>query len=302
MEFGAGLALHEAWQLGTESTEDWDRLRGRLAEIRRRLSVLVSEIRALQNEPQAFSARFWRNFYRAMITHTLRSAMTKLLMALVLTLVGVHSRAEAQGHTTLVIAVDLSQSVAVRGPEGKSEFQKNIEAVAKQLAEVPSDSRVTVIGITDQSFTQPDILLSATIPGDAWYFGERLNAARNELVQVWKVRSSKLEPCYRRTDIVGALLLAAQMFDLETDQKVLVIYSDMRNNTLELNLQLSKDIPSFSRMNDSHKIPVANFSAVQVFVLGTAGAPTSSWEGLHQWWRNYFRASGAVLKLYSVLR
>jgi hypothetical protein len=34
---------------------------------------------------------------------------------------------------------------------------------------------VTVIGITDHSFGKPDILLSARIPDDAGYFGERLD-------------------------------------------------------------------------------------------------------------------------------
>ncbi len=37
---------------------------------------------------------------------------------------------------------------------------------------------------------QPYILLSATILADAGYFGERLAAARTEIVHAWKTRSS----------------------------------------------------------------------------------------------------------------
>jgi len=63
-----------------------------------------------------------------------------------------------------------------------------VDVVTKLLAEVPADSRVAIIGITDKSFAQPDILLAATIPGDAGYFGERLKSAQLELVRAWKAR------------------------------------------------------------------------------------------------------------------
>jgi hypothetical protein len=55
----------------------------------------------------------------------------------------------------LVIAVDLTQSVSVTNPDAKSEFQKNIDGVARVLAQIPADAGVTVIGITDRSFAQP---------------------------------------------------------------------------------------------------------------------------------------------------
>jgi hypothetical protein len=56
------------------------------------------------------------------------------------------------------------------------------------------------------------MLLSANVPDDAGYFGERLNAARSQLVQAWKARSSHLDPHFRQTDILGALQLASEIF------------------------------------------------------------------------------------------
>jgi hypothetical protein len=50
---------------------------------------------------------------------------------------------------------------------------------------------------------------SATAPDDPRYFSERLGAARNELVRVWKLRSAHLQPDFRSTDIIGALMLAS---------------------------------------------------------------------------------------------
>jgi len=304
MELGAGLALHEAWRLGSDSKEDWPKLRKRLAEVRARLGAVASEITALEGEPQVFSARLWRNFYRAMLTQTIRSAMTKLLVALTAVLLVAHGHAVAESHTTLVIAVDLSQSVGVRVPDQKSEFQKNIEAVTVLLGQVPGDSQVTVIGITDHSFTQPDILLSATIPADAGYFGERLRAARSELVRVWRTRSAKLQPRYRSTDIIGALMLAGQILERPAARKILVILSDMRHRTVDLDLESPPTVPAFARFRTAGKAADIELSTVEVSVLGVDGAGKSIayWESLHRFWAEFFRANGATLKDYSALR
>jgi hypothetical protein len=157
--------------------------------------------------------------------------MTKLLVFIVAVTIISHARAETQTHLNLVIAIDLSRSVAVKGPDSITEFQENVDGVTRLLAQVPADTRLTVIGITDHSFAQPYILLSATIPADPGYFGERLSSARNELVRIWKLRSAHLEPCFAATDILGAMQLASQIFNQQPsgDQRVLVFFSDMRS-------------------------------------------------------------------------
>lgn len=53
----------------------------------------------------------------------------------------------------IVIALDLTKSVVVKDAAGRSECEKNMDAVTRALANVPVNSRITVIGITDQSFT-----------------------------------------------------------------------------------------------------------------------------------------------------
>jgi hypothetical protein len=223
----------------SDSTEDWGKPQERLTELLQRKVSLAYEVTMLQNEPVIFVNRFWNNFYRAMLSHTARSAMTKLLLVIIALLVLMVRPAIAESQLNLVIAVDLTQSVAVHAPRQPSEFQKNIEAVTKLLAQIPSSSRVTIIGITDQSFAQPDILLSAAVPDDPGYFSERLSAAHIRLVQAWKERSSRLGPRFRRTDILGALQVASQLFNSQhvASKKVLVIYSDMRNSTPDLDLE-----------------------------------------------------------------
>jgi hypothetical protein len=306
MELGAGLALREAWRIGADHSEDWQKLRIRLEEVHQRMMVISHEITALQNEPRVFAARFWRNFYRAMLTHSVRSAMTKLLVV-ALAIILSHGRALAQKQTNLVIAIDLSQSVAVVGPDQKTEFQKNVDGVTKLLSHVPAHSRVTVIGITDKSFAQPDILLSATIPNDAGYFGERLKSARLQLVRAWKARSTKLTPAFRQTDILGALVLAHDIFEQQNNakEKVLVIFSDMRQQTRELDLESLSTVPSFDRIERTRtKIGVAHLAGVHIHVLGADGAGRSIlyWQTLRDLWTEYFRAGGASLETYTVLR
>jgi hypothetical protein len=306
MELGAGLALHEAWRIGADSSEDWQKLVNRLGEVRQRMLAISYEITMLQNEAHVFAARFWRNFYRAMLTHSVRSAMTKLLVVAIAILLS-HGRALAQEQTNLVIAIDLSQSVAVVGPDQKTEFQKNVDGVTKLLARVPADSRVTVIGITDKSFAQPDILLSATIPGDAGYFDERLKSAQLQLVRSWKARSAKLRPAFRQTDILGALMLAREVFDQHRNakEKVLVIFSDMRQQTRELDLESFSTVPSFDRIEKKRtKFGVLNLNDVHIRVLGVdgAGKSLSYWQSLQEFWIEYFRACGATLESYTILR
>jgi hypothetical protein len=215
-------------------------------------------------------------------------------------------RAVSQDHTTLVIAVDLTQSMAVRGPDNKTEFEKNIDAVTKLLAQAPADSRVTVIGITDRSFAQPDILLSAAIPPDPGYFGERLQSAQLQLVRTWKIRTAKLVPTFRQTDIFGALMLAGDIFDQcpSVKRKLLVIFSDMRQQTPDLDIESPSRVPSLPRVGKRASIRVVDLRKVEVYALGVDGAGKSItyWQSLRQFWAEYFRQAGTDLRGFSVIR
>ena len=306
MELGAGLALHEAWRLISDVAEDWKQLESRVTEVRQRITSIIDELTTLENEPAAFAARFWRNFYRAMLTHSVRSAMTKLLLLTVAMLALVAPRASAQDHTTWVVAVDLTQSVAAQGPDQQTEFQKNIEGVTRLLAQVPANSRVTVLGLTDRSFAQPYIVLSATISGDAGYFGERLSAARIELVRAWKAHSTRLKPEFRYTDIIGALMIASQIFEEQPEpgRKTLFIFSDMRHRTPDLDLESPVTLQDFSHAPKRSSAVVIDLRGVQVYALGVdaAGRSITYWQRLHKFWIEYFRETGASVKEYSPLR
>ncbi len=307
MELGAGLALHAAWLAAPDGSEDWDKLRTSLAQVRRGMAEIARQATMLRNEPAIFSSRFWRDFYRGLVTNAARSAMSKLLLYILMAgcfCLGT-VRAQASDRLNLVVVIDLTQSVAVTGPDTKNEFQKNIDGVTRLLAQVPAGARVTVLGITDRSFTEPYILLRARVPDDPGYFGERLNAARGELVAAWKARSARFDPRFPKTDIFGALLLAGQLFadGQEPAKKMLVIYSDMREDTSDLDLESARSVPPFGTLADRVGA-IPDLSGVQTYVLGADGAGKSIayWQSLAAFWQAYFRRTGADLREFSALR
>ncbi len=280
MELGAGLALHDARRLGQESGENPAELAAELAEVHQQMISCLFELTALENEPAAFIARFWRDFYRSMISHTVRSAISKLLMtalgAGILFLVP--HRAFAADRLNLIVMVDLTQSVAVEGHDGKTESEKNLQAVTRLLFKVPAGSHVTVLGITDNSFAQTYIILSADVGGDAGYFREKLANARRQLVRRWQKRIEQLQVGFSHTDILGALLLADQLFHERPIgwRNVLVIFSDMRQDTADLNLEAPARFDARAALGRTeNKGLVARLGDVRVYVLGAdnAGRP-----------------------------
>lgn len=130
------------------------------------------------------------------------------------------------------------------------------------------------------------------------------SAARRALQAAWRAESKNLQSCYRRTDILGALLLAGQIFEADnsSSQKILIIYSDMLNSTAELNLETTTVIPRFSDV--SWRLPIADLRAVRVSVRGVDGNGKTNryWNAVKYFWKEYFVGAGTVLQDYSPLR
>lgn len=306
MELAAGLALHQAWHSRPDYSEDWKALRNDLVETGARMAMLVAEISGLEDEAGVFAAGFWRDFYRALLTNAARNALNKLLILVLVVSFTPHARADTGDHLDLVIAVDLTRSVAVVGPDGESDFQKNIDGVTRIFAEIPAGAHVTVIGITNRSFAQPYILMSASVSHDPGYFGERLTSARNTLVSHWEASSGILSPYFRSTDIFGVLLLASQILaqDNAASRKVLVLFSDMRNSSPRSDLENPQALRNALGVGLAKPVTPSYLAGVEICAIGVddANRPASYFDELHLFWAKYFRDAGAKLKAFSVLR
>jgi len=306
MDLGAGVAIHRALMARICPGEDCDKLSQEMADVRRQLVAHVFEITALTNEPAIFVARFWRDFYRALLTRATGKAITKWLGLLSCTLFLAAVSAFAQSHVNLVAALDLSASEDFKGPDEKAQFDKNLKGVERLLSTIEADTQITVIGITRDSFADQYILLRAEISPDPGYFGERLADARKKLVRSWQTRAQRLSPKTQGTDILGGIHFAGELFRTEgpDNKKILVVYSDMRHVTGGLNLEAPHTVRVDSMIATVQKRKLlTDLTGVTVYILGAdaGGRQVAEWESLHKFWITYFQKAGATLGAYSML-
>ena len=88
-----------------------------------------------------------------------------------------------------------------------------------------------------------------------------------------------------------------------TARKEFFIFSDMRQNTPQLNLEGRSPVPQFATVA-SQCSPIPDLAGVHVTVLGAdnAGSTTAEWRQLEEFWTGYLRQAGADLERYSALR
>jgi hypothetical protein len=237
----------------------------------------------------------------------MRKAITKLFLVLLFLPAISWAQIPVVNHLNLVVEIDLSSSVAAKGHDDKTEFEKNLAAITRLLSQVPSNSRITVLGITENSFSQPYVLLSAKTTSDKGYFGQKLAAARQQIIHVWHDRSAHLQPNAPGTDILGSLVVAGQVLQQApaADRKVLVLLSDMREFTRHLNFETQSTIPidtALAKVDEGRFLP--NLKGVDVYVLGAdaAGQEVAQWDRVREFWAAYFQKQGANLQVYSILR
>jgi hypothetical protein len=306
MEIGAGLALFEARRLGALSGDDPGRVAEAVKEVEATMVSKLEELRRLENQAAVFQNEFWRDFYRALSDGLTRRSLLKISAFVLCVALCVAPRADAADRLNLVIALDLTQSVAVKGADQKPEFAKNADAVTQLLAKAPADARITVLGITARSFSQPSILLSAELSDDPGYFGERLQAARGRLANAFRERAKDLRPDSRQTDVAGALMVASDLFRASPARRnVLVVFSDMRNDTPALDLDHARIVSTSLAMKKAEKERLLpDLHGVEVYILGVdgAGKDMEFWQTLRDFWTVFFKRTGAILQSYSVLR
>lgn len=306
IEIGAGVAFHEAGQLASDS-EDPIALRRELAELRNEMIAYGHDSWALEHAGSAFEHEFWRDFYRSLINGVKRGALQKLIVITLAVGVLAHGQSPGTGGLDVVVALDLSQSEAVRGYDARTEFQKNVDAVTQILAGLPAGARVNVIGITDASFATPYVILSGQIASDPGYFHERLANGRAALIGAWRARSARLGPRYPQTDILGAMLVASEIFHEAPKgcRKVLIVLSDMKQATPTLNMENQAVVQTKVAMQQVEKTKqLSTLNGVHVFVegVGDAGETVAYWKSLQEFWLEYLARAGATVERYALLR
>ena len=308
MELAAGIAFHRAARLWAEMPADAKKLREKHEELERRRIELVQEIGAWEQEPQHFINRFWRDYHAAKMRGNKEHRFTKMFGIVLLSIFGWGmSRAYAAEPLNLVAAIDLTASVGgASGLDHKTELERDVASVGKLLVTVPAGSRVTVIGITDRSFAQPYVLLSARVDDNEGYFKERIRNAHQQLLTAWQKRSESLVENFKQTDLLGALVMSSQVFiPKEGHRNVLMIFSDMRHETRGINFARLSLVPVQPTLDKVRRDGLlADLNGIDVYVLGVdaAGKSVGYWNSLRDFWLAYFGKAGARLRAYSMLR
>lgn len=76
---------------------------------------------------------------------------------------------------------------------------------------------------------------------------------------------------FKQTDILGAVMLASVLFSerSSSSRHVLIVYSDMQQDTSDLNLESQSSVPSRNVWAKVERLElVANLSGVEVFAMG----------------------------------
>ena len=223
-----------------------------------------------------------------------------IILALILFLV---LRGEARGSEDHIILLDVSGSVNVNDYTAtETEFKKNVIAIEGFIRNhISPGDELKVIAITECSFSRPYILLDTRISPKKGAFGEILSREKLRLLKMWK--KLDLKPTAKATDILGAVNLTAILFSQKTGKKNLIIFSDMRQCTKELNLESPQKIDAVNTLAKVEGL-IPQMAGVKVTCLGvhSAGKNPVYWLSLKAFWAGFFRKAKAELITFSIER
>ena len=262
---------------------------------------LALEIRKIKNKQ---SSSNWRQGGRRGVARLMTYFWHPLTFIVLGILIFIILKGQAHG-THWEIELDLSKSVLPKGYAGKvSVFDKNIQAVDEIIRHhlQPGD-RIKVVGITEDSFGRPYILLDHRFTQEKGAFGEKV--AREKLVLLKQWQKLNLKATAKATDILGALFLSAHSMADVKEAKVLVVFSDMRNYSPVLDIETPGRIGVTSALAKVEKAgAIPDLKGVRVLCLGVHGAGKTPfyWQGLKEFWQQFFQKAGATDFVFSMER
>jgi hypothetical protein len=175
--------------------------------------------------------------------------------------------------------------------------------ISALLSQSSAGDEVYVTGITDASFSKPLVILHGALPDDRHPLKPKLLAAQQSIISEWKSKSRSSTRPYKASDIIGSICHASLLLRGKSSEKWLVILSDMRNSTKELDIENVPEIDrekSLSQLSAKGLIP--NLNAVNVAVLGvhTTGKAMSPiyYQSLENFWRGFFEKAHAEVVTY----
>jgi hypothetical protein len=194
----------------------------------------------------------------------------------------------------MVIFVDMSGSTNLaRGTVYRKAFEKIYQSLSQ-------GDRIMVGTITGRSYIDFKAAVDAEIPKKSVWVN-RIQFERNLTETKEKVRREVERLLSRkrgtqRTEILNSLNIADTVFHGEKRQKILVILSDMIQDSKEYNFAkvkvTDKYIDEVIKYRRQHNL-IPNLTGVKVYVAGASAADSNKFRSVEKFWARYFAQSGA---------
>jgi hypothetical protein len=302
VELAAGLTLFRVieWLYSPEV-----RAHRRREKEMRNMIACDREINVRRNRPKVVGAEFairLRQAAKKRLSGEMKWAIALPIIILIIILLSLAAGrafgAELEKNT--VILTDLTKSI------GPDECAQNAKAVEACLNAAGPGEKITVLAVTDRSFSKPMILLRGKTGLKPGYFKEKLKEERQSLINEWREKAKQIKPAFLNSDVIGAIAIGQIFLEEGSGQeKRLLIFSDMRHVTKALDLESPQELnPAELLATVEERGMIPSLSNVDVFALGvlTDNRSPSYWAALKAFWKGFFGKAGASLKKYSVTR
>ena len=201
---------------------------------------------------------------------------------------------DEKGPRVIVVLVDMS------GSTNRARRTVYNEAFEKIFESLGQGDRIVVGTITSRSYIDFKPVVDAEIPKQSvWVnrisFEQNLAKTKSNInKQVEGLLSRKKGT--PRTEILNSLNIADTIFHNEKRHKVLVILSDMVQDSKEYNFYRTKVTDSYIsniiRFRKKNNL-VPNLAGVKVYVAGATADEPKKFRSIEKFWNNYFEITGA---------
>ena len=235
----------------------------------------------------------------------LHRAITLLVLLLTQAFLSPSAAATSPG-TAIIIFLDFSGSIKT---DERALFKREIES--KILPSLSAGDRLLMAPIHDKTLTEFRPLVQAILPAkpefSVWRdnvltYNRRVREVEARVLDLKaKVKTEVADVLGRRyaspyTDIFSSLLIAQKLFHDEARRKVLVLMSDMIEDTPEYNFEKITWSPSAVEKLVAEleaKALIPKLPGVCVYVSGASARSAALAENIARFWEAYFRRTGA---------
>jgi hypothetical protein len=199
----------------------------------------------------------------------------------------------------MAVLVDMSGST---NRARRTLYRNAFEKINQNLLQ---GDRIIVGTITGRSYIDFKPVVDAEIPKQSLWVN-RISYEQN-LAKTKKDIQTKVEKLLSRkrgtprTEIINSLNIADKIFHNEKRQKILIILSDMIQDSKEYNFERVKVTDQYTsqiirKRQKQNLIPKLN--SVKVYVAGASATDSKKFRSIEKFWNRYFVACGADFSLH----